>query len=293
MPADQLGDTVVRLVPNLVRSNRPQLVPRRFDRQIQLSPMPELENASAAALEPPAQKRRNPLDRIDRRRKANALQPAGGGDRLQPLQRQSQVRAALVAGRRMDLIDDHRPRGPQRLAAALGGQQNEQRLRRGHQDVRRALDHPPPLPCLRIAGAHRRSDCGQANAAPRGQRGDLGQRPGEILLDVVAQRLQRRNVHHARSVRQISASRQADESIETDQKRRQGLARAGRSGEQNVPAGANFRPAGLLGFGRTLEAAGKPLGDERVEIAQRHRGSLSLARAAAPSPAAALPLFRN
>ena len=47
------------------------------------------------------------LDRLLRRREADALQPAAG-ERVEPLEREREVRAALVAGDGVDLVDDDR-----------------------------------------------------------------------------------------------------------------------------------------------------------------------------------------
>ena len=44
-------------------------------------------------------------------------------ERVEPLERQRQVRAALVARHRVDLVDDHRAHAAQALAAARGGEQ--------------------------------------------------------------------------------------------------------------------------------------------------------------------------
>ena len=62
-------------------------------------------------------------------------------DLLQPLERQRQVRAAPRADDRVNLVDDDRADRPQQLAAALRRQQQVQRLRRGHEDVRRRAQH--------------------------------------------------------------------------------------------------------------------------------------------------------
>jgi len=51
-----------------------------------------------------------------------------GRERLQSFQRQRQC-AALIAGKRVDLIDDHRPAGGQHGPARLRAQQDVQRLR--------------------------------------------------------------------------------------------------------------------------------------------------------------------
>jgi hypothetical protein len=47
------------------------------------------------------------------------------------------VRAALVAGHRVDLVDDHRRYTGEETPRFLGGQQDKERLRRRDEHVRR------------------------------------------------------------------------------------------------------------------------------------------------------------
>ena len=97
------------------------------------------------------------LDRLLRRAEPDALQ-AAARERVEPFERQRQMRAALVAGDGVDLVDDHRLRVLQHLPAALGGEQDVERLGRSDQDVRRPAHHRLPLVRRRIAGAHERAN---------------------------------------------------------------------------------------------------------------------------------------
>ena len=72
--------------------------------------------------------------------------------RLEPLERQRQVRAALAGDQRVDLVDDHRVHRRQPLAR-VRGQQQEQRLGRGDEDVRRLAQEARALAGRRVAGA--------------------------------------------------------------------------------------------------------------------------------------------
>ena len=56
------------------------------------------------------QKPRDRLDRLLGRRQADPQQPLAA-ERFQALERERQVGAALVRGERVDLVDDHGPRG--------------------------------------------------------------------------------------------------------------------------------------------------------------------------------------
>src|SRR2546430_4905911 len=63
--------------------------------------------------------------------------------------------AALVISYCMDFIYDNGFHTPQNCAAALGREQDVQRLRRRYENVRRPLEHRPPLVHERVAGTNR------------------------------------------------------------------------------------------------------------------------------------------
>ena len=104
-------------------------------------------------------------------------------DPLEPLERDGEVRAALRPGDRVHLVEDHRLDGLQQLAAARGEQQ-VQRLGRRDQDVGRRAEHPLAVALRRVARPH----------ADRERRADPGERAAEVALDVVVERLERRDV---------------------------------------------------------------------------------------------------
>ena len=122
------------------------------------------------------------LDRALSGREADALHRAAG-EAVEALDREREVGAALRPGDRMHLVEDQRLDAAEHLAR-LRGQHQEQRLRRGDQDVRRLAQHRRALLRGRVAGAHRD---GQLGLEP-------GERPAQVALDVVVQRLQRRDV---------------------------------------------------------------------------------------------------
>ena len=101
----------------------------------------------------PPEEPRDLVERPLRRRQTDALQRPPG-QRLEPLERQRQVRAALGRDQRVDLIDDHRLDRAQPLPRVRGEQQ-VQRLRRGDQDVGRIAGEPRALRRRRVAAPHR------------------------------------------------------------------------------------------------------------------------------------------
>ena len=105
---------------------------------------------------------------------------------VQTLDRQRQVCAALRPCDRVHLVEDQRADGAEHLAA-LRGEQQEQRLGRGDQDVGRLAQHRRPLLLRRVAGA---DGDGQLRLEAR-------ERAAQVPLDVVVQGLQRRDVEEA------------------------------------------------------------------------------------------------
>ena len=280
---NQLAQTAVDAVPEVVRGDRGERHIGRLDPELQLALVAQIENLAIARLAvfvQAGQKRRDLVHRLLRRRKPDARR-APLGDAIQSRQRERQVAAPLVAHHRVDFVHDHRFDRAQRLAAALGGEHEVERLGRGDQDVRRALDDGLPLRGRRVARAHRGADARHRRAAqcallrprPRQLR-DLPQRLLEVALDVVAQRLERRDVEDARLVGQLAGLlAQPHQIVDRREERGQRLAGAGRRGEQGVAAsGADRRPARRLRIGRRAEARAEPVRHQRVEVGERVGG---------------------
>ena len=160
------------------------------------------------------------------------------------------MRAAFVVGDRVNLIDDDRVHAPQMLAALLGGEQDVQRFGRRDQDVWRRLQHGAPLRCGRVAGPHRGPHRGAQIPTLQRQLLNLPQWRLQIFLDVVRERLQRRNVHHLGLAAEAAFDRLADQPVNADEKCGQRLARPGRRGDQHRLLRQNHGPALLLGLGR-------------------------------------------
>ena len=150
--------------------------------------------------------------------------------------------AALRPGDGVDLVEDHRLDGPQQLAAARREQQ-VQRLGRRDQDVGRRPQHPLAVALRRVARAH----------ADRERRADPGERPAEVALDVVVERLERRDVEEPQPL-----AGRVVQPVEAEEERGERLARAGRRLDEDVPAGRDRRPGELLRGCRRAEGALEP-----------------------------------
>ena len=163
-------------------------------------------------------------------------------DALEPLERKGEVRAALCPGDRVDLVEDHRLDRLQQVAAA-GREEQEERLRGGDEDVGRRAQHPLAVALWRVARPH----------AHRQRRADPRERPAEVPLDVVVERLERRDVEepHALAGRLVQP-------VEPEEERGERLARAGGRLDEDVAARRDRGPGQLLRRCRLPERALEP-----------------------------------
>ena len=221
------------------------------------------------------------LDRADRGGQPDPLR-GPVQQRVEPVQRDRQMGAALGAGDGVHLVDDHGADTAQHFPGPAGEQQ-EQRFRCGDQDVGAVPGERAPVPGRGVAGPDRDGDLRQGDAAARRHRAHPGQRRAQVPLHVDGQGLQRRQVEHraplrrrrlggsTRSLRRTGAVRQAagHQIVDGGQERRQRLARSGRRDDQGVLAPADGVPGPGLGGGRRGERVGEPVPDQRVEPSQR------------------------
>ena len=214
-----------------------------------------------------AEEARHLIHGLLRGRQADAQQ-AALTQCLQPLQRQREVAAALVRCQGVHLVHDHAARGREQFAAGLRAQQHVQGFRRGHQDVRREAFHPGALQRRRVAGAHGGADGGAGQPAQGQLLPDAAQGLLEVDADVVGQRLQRRDVDHARLVRQRALRGQAHQLVDGGEEGRQGLARAGGGGDERVASGLDGRPGPRLCRRGRGEAGAEPGGDRGMEAVE-------------------------
>ena len=195
------------------------------------------------------------LERVLRRGEPDALRLVPVAlQRGEALERQREVRAALGRGDRVDLVDDDRLDVREDLARAAG-EHEVQRLGRRDEDVRRVAAHRGAVLLRRVAGADADGEV----------RADAAQRRAEVAVDVVGERLERRDVDEARVVGGLAAR-----AVERPQERGQRLARPGRRRDEHVLAGGDRRPGLRLGLGRALEGGGEPVADGGCELRERH-----------------------
>ena len=195
------------------------------------------------------------LYRLDRRREADTeWRPPGDGS--EPLEREREMRAALVAGKGVDLVDNDGLDVRERRPGPRGGQVQVQRFGGGDKQVRGPADHRLPLGRGGITGPNGDRDGCRFVAELARHLGDLGEGLLEVGVDVDRQRLQRAQIHHPSDVLDGLAGLVAVvEAIDGREEPGERLARTGWRAYQRVPARDDRRPAAALSL---CWSAGKP-----------------------------------
>src|SRR5436309_6894308 len=115
----------------------------------------------------------------------------------------------------------------------------------------------------------------------RSQRGaELGQRFLQVLVDVVTQGLQRRNINYMRLILQRPVEACPEQQIEFGEKSSQSFPRASRCSNQRVRPGLDGRPAQTLRFSGRAKFLLEPTPNDRMELKGLHRCNLHRKRAA-------------
>ena len=242
---DQFGQAVIDSTPHLITRHRAQFVTRYFHRQFHLAAMADVDNLRRVAEEAG-----DFFQGLYGCRKTDSLRPPG--QPVQPRQRERQMTSPLIVRHRVNLIDNHGPHAGEHFARPFGGQQNVERLRRSHQNVRRFAQHPLAIRRARVARSQPDPDGRQLDTALLSQRADLGQRPFQILVNIVAQRLERRAVDHLCAVRQCAGACAADQAVDANEKSRQRLPGTRGSGNRTSS------PARMTGQPRSCGSVGTP-----------------------------------
>ncbi len=193
-------ELVIQLGPHRGGGDGAQLVGGHLDPEVQGAMPAHLHDRGAGTIRMrPGQKIRDQFNGILRRRQTDALRrPAQAGERgprgqgvfsadkrLQALKTERKMRAAFVIGDRVDLVHNHRVHMAQVQPCLTGGQQQIQRFRRGHQDVRRLLQHGRAILHRGIARAHAGADLRAQIASRQRQLLNLRKWPVEVLLHIV------------------------------------------------------------------------------------------------------------
>ena len=167
------------------------LLRRQLDAQVQLLAHAGVDDAHLAVASDEAP---DLLERPLRGRERDALRVvlAQIGESLE---RERQVSPSFGCCDCVHLVDDHGLDAGQQLARARREHQIEA-FRRRDEDVGRRAQHAPALLRRGVARTHRDARRSQMHAAGGGRRPDARERHAEIALDVVVERLERRDVEH-------------------------------------------------------------------------------------------------
>jgi hypothetical protein len=224
--------------PNRRLLRFPHVLERHHDLQVELLRGAGVDQLDlTCARDEPADLLHGPL----RRRQPDPLERLLD-EPLEALHRKREVRAALGARDRVHLVEDQRADALQVLARARGEHEIE-RLRSRDQNVRRVPQHLRPLLLRRVARA-------DSDAEARLQ---SCERAAQVPLDVVVERLQRRDVEQPQALAGLR-----DQPVDPVQERRERLARAGRGLDERVLAARDRRPAEPLRRSRLAERVLEP-----------------------------------
>jgi len=173
--------------------------------------------------------------------------------------------ATAITNYRMNLVNDYRSDRPQKLAAGLGSKEQVKGLGGSDQNVRRPAGHCLSFCGRRVAGAYRGPDI-DINTFAGAQRGpNPCQRFLQVFMDVIAERLERRNVNYLRFIIELSRKALPKEGFQGSEECGQRFSRPGWGRDQCVCARLNCRPPALLRFGRRTKALLEPTAYDRME----------------------------
>ncbi len=193
---------------------------------------------------------------------------ACAGERRRPLQsfeRKSQVRAALVPGKRMQFVHDDELAVAQMSGIAFLCEHHRETFRSGDEKMRRALPELDAFRRRRIASPQVET---QFFLQPHSNNGRA-----QIFPDVVSQRAERRHVDALHGRRQRPVIELSQEKIEDAEKSRQGLAAARGRCEQNRLPIKNGGHAEQLRLGEVPKSSVKPLRQPRMQALRKLCGS--------------------
>ena len=218
----------------------------------------------------PTQEPRHLLQRPYRRAQPDPLgRPVE--QRVEPLEGDREVGAALGAGYGVHLVDDHRLDAAQALAG-LAGEHQEQRLRRGDHDVGRLADEPAPVGGRCVTGADPDGHLGDLLAEPVTRVADAGERAAQVALHVDRERLERADVEHPGALGLVGRAFAGQQLVEAPQERAQRLAGPRRRHHEGMLAGPDRLPRPHLRRRRLRERRREPRARRLAEAAQRVGG---------------------
>ena len=213
-----------------------------------------------------AEEARHLVERTDRRAEADALRGLVE-ERVEALEADREVGAALGAGDGVDLVDDDGVDAAQRLAR-LAGQHQEERLGRRDEDVGRGGAELAPVGRAGVAGPQPDRHLGDRRLEPLGGVADAGEGSPQVALDVDAERLERGDVEDAGAPGLVLGPLAAQQPVDRVEEGAQRLAAAGGRDDQCVLALGDGRPRAVLRRRRLGERRREPLPRRSAEAVE-------------------------
>ena len=236
---------------------------RDHDRQVELlrGVRRDYRNRSPAGEKP-----RDFFARTHRRRESD---PLGWlfEQKVEPLEREREVRTPLGRGDRVHLVDNDRLDAREGLPCG-GGEHEVQGLRGGDEDIRRMALQQPAIRGGRVSRPHPDGDLGWLHPEPSCRLGDPDERGTQVALDIDGERLERRDVEHPGAPVGVFRGRHRGEPVDRPEKRSQRLAGSGGRDDEGVRAAGDRLPCSELCGSGCCERASEPLssgGGESVE----------------------------
>src|SRR5687767_3298598 len=177
------------------------------------------------------------------------------------------MRPTLAPRNRVDLIDDDGARRVKHPSSANARQHDVERFRSGDEDVRRLSQHLRARGSGGVSRSNRHPDLGERFSLQLEASSQLGERNLEIPLNVVVERLERRDVEKMNAVPERLLQSLDNERVQLPEKRGQSLSRSGRRKDQRVASTRNRRPTLTLRLARLTQSLGEPFANERMEPA--------------------------
>ncbi len=277
MGLDQLLQLVIDAEPGFRRHHGFQRLARDLDHQFAVALVAGIDDAhlGRTALRARAGEQvHHRVDRLLRRRETDAQELVAAECR-ETFERERQMHAALVPGHGVNFVDDHPARGLQHLPAGYRAEQDVEGFRRGDDDMRRPLRHLRAFGRRCVAGTDPGADLDIRQAALFQRRADAGDRRFEILLDVVGERLQGRDIDDLRRIGERAVEALAHQPVDRREEGGERLARPRRCGDQRVLARLDRRPGLRLrrcGLGKMAREPVRDSGMKQVR-GQHCRGS--------------------
>ena len=180
--------------------------------------------------------------------------------------------AALGPGNGVDLVDDDGTHARKQRAPTLRREEDVEGFGRRDEDVRRDAQHAGAGRGRRVAAPNRHADFGKGLVRGREAPRQFGQRPLQVAVHVVGERLERRHVHHLHRIGERRTLALGDQGVQLPQERGERLAGPRRRQNQRVLPLGDGGPPSILRRARLAQGLAKPPGDKGVEETQAGAG---------------------